>query len=92
MNKMKIFNLVYKIKNPITEKSYAVDRLKMRYIKIKKRFIKSLPSCKYVNPLGWSYVHTRSKMSASSSGSDQIHDSICFIVSYSDVSIYLHTV
>ena len=48
MNKMKIFNLVYKIKNPKTEKSYAVDRLKMAYIK--KRFIKSLSSCKYVNP------------------------------------------
>ena len=45
---MKIFNLVYKIKNPKTEKSCAVDRL--------KRFIKSLPSCKYVNALGWSYV------------------------------------
>ena len=35
---MKIFNLVYKIKNPKTEKSCAVDRLKMAYmyIKIKK--------------------------------------------------------
>jgi len=32
MNKMKIFNLVYKIKNPKTEKSCAVDRLKMAYI------------------------------------------------------------
>jgi len=32
MNKMKIFNLVYKIKNPKTEKSCAVDRLKMPYI------------------------------------------------------------
>jgi len=32
MNKMKIFNLVYKIKNPETEKSCAVDRLKMPYI------------------------------------------------------------
>ena len=31
MNKMKIFDLVYKIKNPKTEKSYAVDRLKMAY-------------------------------------------------------------
>jgi len=33
---MKIFNLVYKIKNPKTEKSCAVDRLKMPYILIKK--------------------------------------------------------
>jgi len=32
MNKMKFFNLVYKIKNPKTEKSCAVDRLKMAYI------------------------------------------------------------
>jgi len=29
MNKMKIFNLVYKIKNPKTEKGWAVDRFKM---------------------------------------------------------------
>ena len=29
---MNIFNLVYKIKNPKTEKSCAVDRLKMAYI------------------------------------------------------------
>ena len=29
MNKMKFFNLVYEIKNPKTEKSCAVDRLKM---------------------------------------------------------------
>ena len=29
---MKIFNLVYKIKNPKNEKSCAVDRLKMAYI------------------------------------------------------------
>ena len=36
MNKMKIFNLVYKIKNTKTEKSCAVDRLKMIYIKQKK--------------------------------------------------------
>ena len=58
MNKMKIFNLVYKIKNPKTEKSCAVNRLKMPYSVYlnRKRFIKSLPSCKYVNPLGWSYV------------------------------------
>jgi len=28
MNKMKIFNLVYKIKNPKTEKSCVVDVLK----------------------------------------------------------------
>ena len=32
MNKMKMFNLVYKIKKPKTEKSCAVDRLKMAYI------------------------------------------------------------
>jgi len=55
MNKMKIFNFVYKIKNPKTEKSCAVDRLKMAYIET-KRFIKSLPSCKYVNSLGRSYL------------------------------------
>ena len=36
MNKMKIFNLVYKIKNPKTEKSCAVDHRKMPYIEIKK--------------------------------------------------------
>ena len=53
---MKNFNLVYKIKNPKTEKSCAVDCLKMAFITIRKKFIKSLPSCKYVNPLGWSYV------------------------------------
>jgi len=29
MNKMKIVNLVYKIKNTKTEKTCAVDRLKM---------------------------------------------------------------
>ena len=28
---MKIFNIVYKIKKAKTEKSYAVDRLKMAY-------------------------------------------------------------
>jgi len=33
---MKIFNLVYKIKNPNAEKSCAVDRIKMAYIKIRK--------------------------------------------------------
>ena len=33
---MKIFNLVYKINNPKTEKSSAVDRLKMAYILLKK--------------------------------------------------------
>jgi len=32
MNKMKIFNICYEIKNPKTEKSCAVDRLKMAYI------------------------------------------------------------
>ena len=36
MNKMKIFNLVYEIKNPKIEKSCAVDRLKMAFILIKK--------------------------------------------------------
>ena len=36
MKKMKIFNLVYKIKNRKTEKSCEVDRLKMPYILIKK--------------------------------------------------------
>jgi len=46
MNKMKNFNLVYKIKNGQTEKNGAVDRLKMAYIKIKKGFLKPLPSCK----------------------------------------------
>ena len=51
---MKIFNLVYKIKKAKTKKSCAVDRLKMEYIK--KRFIKSLPICKYVNPLNRSYL------------------------------------
>jgi len=51
---MKMFDLVYKIKKAKTEKSCAVDRLKMAYIK--KRFIKSLPSCKYVNPLQRSYL------------------------------------
>jgi len=35
MNKMKIFNLVYKIKTAKSEKSGAVDYLKMAYIKIK---------------------------------------------------------
>jgi len=33
---MNIFNLVYKIKNPKTEKSCAVNRLKMAYIYKKK--------------------------------------------------------
>jgi len=36
MNKMKIFNLVYKINKAKTEKSCAVDSLKMAYI-LKKR-------------------------------------------------------
>ena len=31
MNEMKIFNFVYKIKNPKPEKSCAVDRLKKPY-------------------------------------------------------------
>jgi len=57
---MKNFHLVYKIKNPKTEKSCVVDRLKMAYNYLnKKRFIKSLPSCKYVNPLGSSYLKSR---------------------------------
>jgi len=32
MNKMKFFNLVYKIKKAKTEKSCAVDRLKIEYV------------------------------------------------------------
>jgi len=36
MNKIKQFNLVYKIKKAKTEKSCAVDHLKMAYIEIKK--------------------------------------------------------
>jgi len=36
MNKMKILNLVFKNKKAKTEKSCAVDRLKMAYILIKK--------------------------------------------------------
>jgi len=32
MNKKKIFNLFYEIKNRKTEKSCAVDRLKIAYI------------------------------------------------------------
>ena len=50
MNKGIFFNLVYKIKKAKTERSCAVDRFKMAYIKI-KRFIKSLPRCNYVNTL-----------------------------------------
>jgi len=38
MNKMKNFNLVYKIKKAKTEKSGVVDRPKMAYISIKKGF------------------------------------------------------
>jgi len=38
MNTMNIFNLVYKIKKAKTEKSGAVDRVKMAYIYIKKVF------------------------------------------------------
>ena len=54
---MKIFNLVYKIKNTKTEKSCAADRLIMAYFFLnKKMFKKSLPVCKYVNPLGRSYL------------------------------------
>ena len=52
---MKIVNLVYKIKKAKTEKSCAVDRLKMAFIK-KKKVLKYLPSCKYVNPLQKSYL------------------------------------
>jgi len=41
MNKMKIFNLVYKVKKKAkTEKSCAVDRLKMANILIKKKVYK----------------------------------------------------
>jgi len=48
---MNIFNLVYKIKKAKTEKSSAVDRLKMANIYLnKKGFLKPLPSCKYANP------------------------------------------
>ena len=35
-----MFNVVYKIKNPKTEKSCAVDRLKMVYIYINKKVYK----------------------------------------------------
>jgi len=38
MNKMKIVNLVYKIKKAKTKKSCAVDHLKMAYIKQIKGF------------------------------------------------------
>jgi len=38
MNKMKVFNLVHKIKRAKTEKSGVVDRLEMAYISIKKVF------------------------------------------------------
>ena len=38
MNKMKIFNLVYRIEQAKTEKSGAVDRLKMAYTSLKKVF------------------------------------------------------
>jgi len=38
MNKMKIFNLVYKIKKAKNEELGAVDRLKMAYILIKNVF------------------------------------------------------
>jgi len=38
MNAMQIFNLVYKIKKAKTEKSNAVDHLKMANILIKKGF------------------------------------------------------
>ena len=55
MNRMKILNLVYKIKKAKPEKSGVVDRLKMAYISI-KRFLKPLHSCKYVNPLHSYYL------------------------------------
>jgi len=45
----------YKIKKAKTEKSCAVDLLKW-HIYHKKRFIKSIPSCKCVNPLQRSYL------------------------------------
>ena len=54
---MKIFKLVYKIKNPKTEKSFRWIVLKWHIFKYKS-FIKSLPSCKYVNQLGRSYLKT----------------------------------
>jgi len=38
MNKIKFFNLVYKIKQAKTEKSRVVDRLKKAYISMKKVF------------------------------------------------------
>jgi len=54
MNKMKIFNLVYKFKKSKTEKSCAVDMSKNGIYLNKKSFIKSLR--KYVNPLQRSYL------------------------------------
>jgi len=53
---MKIFNLVYKIKNPKTEKKLSGGSSQNGIYLNKKMFIKSLPSCKYVNPLGRSYL------------------------------------
>jgi len=59
MNKMKLFKLVFKIRKAKIEESGAVDRLKMAYIlKIKKGFLKPLPSCKYVNPLHYYYHYS----------------------------------
>jgi len=67
MNKMIIFNLVYKVKKAKPEKSCPGDRLKMAYIK--KRFIKYLPSCKYVNPLHRS--HLKNKLLATNYATEQ---------------------
>ena len=55
---MKILNLVYNIKKAKSETGCAVERLKMAYFLNKKTFTKSLPSCKYVNPLQRSYLKT----------------------------------
>jgi len=55
MNRMKKFNLVYKIKKEKTVKSGPVDRLLMTYVSIKK-FLKLLPGCKSVYPLQRSYL------------------------------------
>jgi len=50
----------------------------MAYIKIKKKmFIKSLPSCKYVNPLGRSYLKSNLYVSLTTVGYFQ-----CYIYSH----------
>ena len=53
---MTIFNLVYKIKKQKLRKVVWWIILKWHFLN-KKRFIKSLPSCKYVNPLQRSYLN-----------------------------------